>query len=306
MGQQRTGGTRAGNVDYAADTGCPLKTPNCLRLTFALQALVRQLLDNDIELVRPCRTGCLLLLSGLTANSLPSELTNRVYAEQHTDGGWVGPDDTMWSLLFLKLLGHRDADAFVKGVSFLHARRANQFGWGRSERDIPRIPITGRILHFLPEVHRPEYTDGLMKLWTKEKDSLTYKASFTLAAMRTAGSQPAQNSAIRQAIEWLTRQQNTDGGFSPWKGHPVGSDIYCTAISILGLLQYSAEVPHEVIEKAVEWMSVRQLGNGLWAYHQIEDGAAWGLYASYLVQTTLESRFYCSTIDGKQNVRVTS
>lgn len=263
------------------------KEPDRFRLVFALQALVRQLLENQIELVRPCRTACLLMLSGLAPNSIPRELGNRVVDEQHEDGGWVGPDDTMWALLFLKLTGLSATEHFRKGLVFLHNQRANEFGWGRSMRDIPRIPVTGRLLYFLPEVHCNNYTDGLLRLWDKEKNSLTYKAAFTLAAARTAQIQSERNTIIADAIAWLAEQQNSDGGFSPWRGHPVGSDIYCTAIALVGLLQYPNKDHTKMLSSALQWMASTQLGNGLWAYHQIEDGAAWGLYASYLAQETL-------------------
>lgn len=258
------------------------KSPNRLRLLFALQALVKQLLENDIELVRPCRTACLMMLSGLSSNSLPDELLSRVFVEQHEDGGWVGPDDSMWALLFLKLAGLSTTESFSKGISFLHNQRSNDFGWGRSERDIPRIPVTGRILHFLPEVCREDYIDALLRLWTYERNSLTYKASFTLAAAHTAGMLPTSSPLVLETIQWLGSQQNIDGGFSPWKGHPVGSDIYCTAIALTGLLQYPCETTQNVVTNGLAWMAEKQLSNGLWAYHQIEDGAAWGLYATYL------------------------
>lgn len=253
--------------------------PNRHRLIFALQALLRQLLANDIETPRPCRTACLLMLSGLSHNSIPAELVRRIYDEQHQDGGWVGPDDTLWALLFLRLLGCESSVSYERGIAFLHQNRVDEFGWGRSKRDIPRIPITGRILHFLPEMCSAKYMEGLLRLWSKERNSLTYKAALTLSALHTAGVDPSDVPLITETIDWLIGQQNDDGGFSPWKGHPVGSDIYCTSIATIGLTQYVSKVPMEILQKALRWTAINQLSNGLWAYHQIEDGAAWGSYA---------------------------
>jgi len=257
--------------------------PERARLVFALQVLLRQLLANDIETPRPCKTACLLLLSGLSTNSIPAELHNRIYSEQHEDGGWVGPDDTMWALLFLRLCGRSSDVPFKKGLQYLEAVKSNKYGWGRSERDIPRIPVTGRILHFLPELCTPQHLSGLLGLWEKEECSLTYKAAFTLAACSTAGIVPDDSRLVRSAVTWLISQQNDDGGFAPWKGHPVGSDIYCTSIAVFGLASYPCEVPGQTFRDSLNWMVRTQLGNGLWPYHQIEDGASWGLYAAVLL-----------------------
>lgn len=264
--------------------------PNRHRLVFAVQALLRQLLANDIETPRSCKTACLLLLSGISTNSIPPELKERIYIEQHEDGGWVGPDDTMWALLFLRLMGYHSDKCYEKGLLFLENSRANEYGWGRSERDIPRIPVTGRILHFFPELCISPYVEGLLRLWQKERNSLTYKAAFTLAASHTASITPDRSILIKETVEWLISQQNDDGGFSPWKGHPVGSDIYCTSIALFGLMQYSALVPMETFTKSLKWMSRTQLNNGLWPYHQIEDGAAWGLYATDRIMAALRSK----------------
>ena len=261
--------------------------PEQSRLVFALQVLLRQLLTNDIETPRPCKTACLLLLSGLSANSIPTELCNRIHSEQHEDGGWVGPDDTMWALLFLRLCGRSSDAPFKNGLQYLEAIKSNKYGWGRSERDIPRIPITGRILYFLPELCTLQHLSGLLSLWEKEEYSLTYKAAFTLAACSRSGIVPADSHLVQSAVKWLISQQNDDGGFAPWKGHPVGSDIYCTSIAMFGLASYSCNVPEQTFRNSISWMSRTQLGNGLWPYHQIEDGASWGLYATVLLTTLL-------------------
>lgn len=270
-----------------------VQMPKQARLVFALQALLRQLLENDIETPRPCKTACLLLLSGLSTNSIPTELYNRIYSEQNEDGGWVGPDDTMWALLFLRQCGRSSDEPFKKGLQYLEDVKSNEYGWGRSQRDIPRIPVTGRILHFLPELCTPQHLSGLLSLWEKEECSLTYKAAFTLAACSKAGITTADSHLVQNAVSWLISQQNNDGGFSPWKGHPVGSDIYCTSIAVFGLASYPCDVPGQTFRNSLSWMGRTQLANGLWPYHQIEDGASWGLYATVLLKAlvTAENTF---------------
>ena len=91
---------------------------------------------------------------------------------------------------------------------------------------------------------------------------------------------------IEETLDWLASQQELDGGFAPWKKHPVGSNIYCTAVSMLGMLKYIHLYPQyqQNLEKAYNYICSTQLPNGLWPYHEIEDGAAWGLRALNLFE----------------------
>ena len=71
--------------------------------------------------------------------------------------------------------------------------------------------------------------------------------------------------------------QEDDGGFSPWKGHPVGSDPWSTGIALWGLSKFSEIVPKDTIKRAVSWLESTQLPNGLWPYHYLDDGASMAL-----------------------------
>lgn len=255
--------------------------PNLKKLFFSLNSLLRQLLKNEIELPRISRTACLSIMGGVSPNSVPLAITDKIIAEQNTDGGWVGPDDTMWNVLFLKLVGLGDSQMYHRGLQFLQKNMQQNLGWGRSMRDIPRIPVTGRVLYFLPELNDHDALNRLLNLWDKEKNSLTYKAASVLMACKS-GSLPSSNTIVEDALGWLEKQQNDDGGFGPWRNHPAGSDVYCTALALLGIAQYYPYNP--VIDKAVSWMADTQLEIGLWGYHQIEDGAAWGWYALNAIQ----------------------
>lgn len=264
-----------------------IKLPRMEPLMFALRSLLNQQLANRLELRRPCRTAGLLLQSGLTPNSIPQDVICRIFDEQREDGGWVGPDDTMWALLYLKLIGEKNSDAYKRGIQWLRKNRSDNTGWGRSPRDIPRIPITGRIIHFLPEMRTARFLQRLEDLWFSERNSLTYKAAFTLMGFKACDYKPRHRNLKEETIAWLVNQQNDDGGFSPWKGHPVGSDIYCTAIALIGLLQEPQNVNPICFRRVSLWMRETQLNNGLWPYHEIEDGSGWGLYAVSLWQRIL-------------------
>jgi len=47
---------------------------------------------------------------------------------------------------------------------------------------------------------------------------------------------------------------------------------------VLGMLQYKEPVPGEVFQKSYQWLLNNRLSNGIWPYHEIEDGASWALY----------------------------
>lgn len=252
--------------------------PNRTKLFFSLNTLLRQLIRHEIELFRISRTVSLMLLGGLSPNSVPEIICERVLKEQRPDGGWVGPDDSMWIVLFLKLIGMGNSNCCISGINYLKNNKQENC-WGRSSRDIPRIPVTGRILFFLPELNTKENLENLLFLWQKEKNSLTYKAAFTIMACSKA-QVPCSNDLIHSAATWLQNQQNDDGGFGPWKNHPAGSDIFCTSVAMLALAQNDS-IPNvaNTLSKAFTWMSKSQLPNGLWPYHQIEDGASWAFFA---------------------------
>lgn len=131
----------------------------------------------------------------------------------------------------------------------------------------------------MPELCNVNQLHWLENLWLKEKNSLTYKAAYTLMAFKQNDYKPVNKDLIGYTMKWLLDQQEDDGGFAPWHGHPVGSNIYCTSVSCLGLLCYPEYCSKEKINNAYKYMVDNQLKNGLWAYHELEDGGAWGLMA---------------------------
>lgn len=232
----------------------------------------------NIELVRITKTASLLMQSGVSINSIPSIIVERCLQEQNTDGGWVGVLDTMWNVFFLKKINESQFHNQIKaGEKFLLDQKNKDGLWGRSKRDISRIPVTGLMLYLLPELGQKDILKNIEILWCTEKNSLTYKAAYILMVFRKTGHNPDNDALIPETVAWLAANQKEDGGFSPWKEHPVISDVFCTAIATLGLLQYREIVDPTIFEGAFQWLIKNQMNNGIWRFHEIEDGASWGL-----------------------------
>lgn len=220
------------------------------------------------------------MCSGLSTNSIPGAITRRCLDEQHEDGGWVSIVDTVWNAFFLKTLDESRFHTVIQNaLDFIRSRENNRGLWGRSQRDISRIPVTGLLFFLFPELANIDGLFLLEELWHSEKKSLTYKAAYTLMAFKAAGYTPRDKTLISDTVEWLMENQRPDGSFAPWKTHPAASDVFCTSVAVLGLLQYKESVLPETFEKSYNWLLSNRLPNGIWPYHEIEDGASWALYA---------------------------
>ncbi len=118
--------------------------------------------------------------------------------------------------------------------------------------------------------------------WKKEfsiNPKLTYKSAFTLMISKKNNYQFIDNNLFNNTIDWLASQQNEDYGWGPCKGQPIGSTPLYTGIAITGLLQYPERVNQNVIANGLNWIEKKQLENGLWPDHYIEEGSIWSLYA---------------------------
>lgn len=244
------------------------------RSVMCLHKMVREMYRKKIEMPRIIKCAAQLLDVGVSRNSILNNILEDCVARQYADGGFVGIADTIWSISFLKY--YDETETINKAMAWLKKQK-NSNGYGRSSRDMTRIPVTGLAYYLLPELATSEDINDLLELWLSEKNSLTYKAGFTLMALKKNSSKiTTPINLIQDTVDWLASQQNEDGGFAPWKGHPVGSNIYCTSIATLGLLSYYDMVEPRCIEKTYNYILDKQLKNGLWAYHEIEDGGAWG------------------------------
>ena len=258
------------------------KLPNLsvLKATVSLRAMLKEMLAKDLELKRITKTASLLLMSGLSPSSIPKKILDRCESEQDRDGGWVGIADTTWNVVFLSLYDkNRYQQIIDSGIKYLEANTNKSGLWGRSFRDVSRIPVSGLVLAMIPQLQKQCYLQKLEELWLSEIHSLTYKAGYTLMAFSSSGYVPQESEIITDTVSWLSFSQRRDGGFAPWKEHPVASDVLCTSIAILGLLGYKDLVSIDRFTKTLKWLEDNQLKTGIWAFHEIEDGASWGLYA---------------------------
>ena len=258
------------------------KLPNLsvLKATTSLRAMLKEMLAKELELRRITKTASLLLMSGLSPSSIPKRIIDRCKNEQNEDGGWVAITDTIWNVVFLSLYDKNTHQEIIdNGINYLEANTNKSGLWGRSSRDMSRIPVSGLLLDMIPQLQKQCYLQKLEELWQSEINSLTYKAAYTLMAFSSSEYVPQDSKIIIDTVSWLSMNQRKDGSFAPWKEHPVASDVFCTSIAILGLLRHKDIVPVYLFKNTLKWLEDNQLKNGIWAFHEIEDGASWGLYA---------------------------
>ncbi len=251
-----------------------------LRSICSLRSMIVEMHAKGLELGRITKTSAILLSVGVTCNSIPNELVSRCYREQEQDGGWKGIVDTMWNLYFLRQISvSPDTDIICRAIEYLNSNINKHGLWGRSRRDMSRIPVSGMILTLLPELATGERLNLLEKLWLSEMRSLTYKAAYVLMAFDKAKYVPYTGGLVSETVNWLLSNQREDGGFSPWREHPVESNVFCTGVAIVGLSKYCDVLMKPALNSALKWLVSNQLPHGLWPYHEIEDGSSWGCWS---------------------------
>lgn len=260
---------------------------NSNRATLSLLNMIKEMHRKGIENRRIVKTSTLLLMSGLTKDDIPSDIVNDCLRFQKDDGGYIGNTDTLWSVKFLSFYPEYFAER-ERAIKWLSEGNGIEPGYGRSKRDMHRIPVTGLLLYLLPELGDEKTLQWLEKTWLSEVNSLTYKAAYTMLAFSSCDYVPKTNSLIEDTLEWLSTQQEDNGGFGPWKGHPVGANVYCTSVALLALLIFGKECYYDSIKKGYEYLCKTQLRSGIWPYHEIEDGASWGLLALTQIERYME------------------
>lgn len=258
------------------------------RATMSLLNMCNEMFRKNIEIRRITKTCALLLMSGLSPHDIPKRIVDRCLSSQKDDGGFIGNTDTLWNIKFLEFYPQYREER-NRAIEWFISDNGNEEGFGRSKRDMHRIPVTGLALYLLPEITTEKTLEWLENTWSSEKNSLTYKAAYTILAFNKNEYTPKKNNnLIHETALWLKKQQEASGGFAPWLTHPVGENVYCTAVALLALISMHEDSYRAAIERAYKYLCTTQLKSGIWAYHEIEDGASWGLYALSQAERYLE------------------
>lgn len=247
----------------------------------ALCRFLCEALNSDLEAVRVARSTYVLLAIGCSRQSTFQwdNIANYVAERQHKDGGWNDIEETAWALGYLSKFGALYHNNLQRGKTWLASVRLSSGAWGKTSRDQPRIPITSLVKLMTPEVARRQTSTWLTKEWKTDLGGttpLTYKGAFYLLG-QINGHTTADEKLAKRTISHLVREQNEDGGFAPWKGHPVGSDPWTTGIVLWGLASSGKLAPKTTIKRSIQWLESTQLPNGLWPYHYLDDGTAMAL-----------------------------
>jgi len=255
-----------------------------------LSSFILQSLGRNLELVRAVRPGLALVFAGINpASDIFSKVTDQLIEAQRMDGGWSDPEETAWAAGVIRALkGDKDA-GLAAAKSWLKSERKAGGGWGRHPRDMARIPITGLISALVPEVIEQRDMDWMRSEWQRDFEGpvrLSYKGGFFL--LGTPRNQ--ENALVFRTIEHLAKDQNEDGGFGPWKGHPIGSDPWSTGVVLWGLSRWIKHVDPVVIEKALEWLRKTQLPSGYWPYHYLDDGTSLALIGAVSAMKALATK----------------
>lgn len=203
--------------------------------------------------------------------------------------------ETAWaSALFGRLQGAKSAPCQA-ALTWLHSVRLEDGGWGQHPREGMRIPDTAFIIELLPEVALPIDRTAVARTWAQDFQGpvrLSYKAGFYL--MTAAGAQDTDPALVEATVQHLLQDQNEDGGYAPWRGHPIGSEPWSTGVVLWGLSKYKELAGREVFARGLEWLQQNQLPDGSWPYHYLDDGTSIALAGGLAAAAALEDLTPCA------------
>jgi hypothetical protein len=233
------------------------------------------------EVKRLARCSVALVLSGaIPRSTLLKQVSSSIKARQNDDGGWHDVEETLWAARLLSAYSPEFAVFVAQALNFISAQKAADGAWGQSGRDMSRIPQTSLVAHFFPEVSDDCALHWLTKQWSADlgmETSLTYKGGFFLLGINAGQLTTEAHTLVEETTLYIAREQNDDGGFGPWKGHPIGSDPWSTGVVLWGLSRWIDRVDRRVIEKALDWLERTQLSSGYWPYHYLDEGTSYAL-----------------------------
>ena len=251
---------------------------NLSKTTKVLTGFISRAIEMNIEPVRIARStvAILSLSKQAVSNTIKQSIARFLKRKTVNTGGWSDPEETAWCLASLEKLNTRTGANVEAARVWLEATRHPRGGWGRHSRDMRRIVTTGLVVALLPEVANQSDRQWIRKEWEKELCGvvkLCYKGGFYLLAEK----RDAETALPDATIRFLEQDQNDDGGFGPWKNHPVGSDPWSTGIVLWGLSCWIDRVDKSVVERALAWLEKTQLPSGYWPYHYLDEGTSYAL-----------------------------
>ncbi len=233
------------------------------------------------EASRLARAGLALMAVGCSPNSplVASVLAPYLLSLQRRDGGWTDVDETAWCAGFLASCGQPYLTELAAAQAWLRSQRLPTGGWGRTSRDCCRLPTLGLLSALVPNLVDSASVQVATQEWESDlggEAPLTYKAAFFLMT------QPSQDrltcsSLVWRTIRFLEAQQEDDGGFGPWRNHPLGSDPWSTGAVLWGLARFGPQVRPGFFGATADWLAQRQLPDGNWPYHYLDDGTSMAL-----------------------------
>lgn len=245
--------------------------------TGRLTIFANDALSRSLENIRIARTVHALLLTGITdSDKLIQQAIDFFLKKQRLDGGWADPEETAWAAGCISQMRGYEDPAVQSAIKWLHSVRLQSGGWGRHLRDQARIPITALISTLIPEAFKNEDLRWLQNEWARDFSGpvrLSYKGGFCLLATP----QGQGDELVARTIAHLSDDQNDDGGFAPWKAHPIGSDPWSTGVVLWGLSRWANLVELSVLERALGWLQKNQLPSGYWPYHYLDEATSLAL-----------------------------
>lgn len=226
-------------------------------------------------------------------NTISFERVLRYLREcQLEDGGWADVEETAWAAGFIVQMKRKDTSSVSAAIQWLRTNHIDGVGWGKHKRDRARIPTTSLVLTLLPEAGSDEDYKWVAKEWAKDLSGavqLSYKAGFYLLVADHPICRDNPD-LIDRTISHLVNDQNDDGGFAPWKNHPIGSDPWSTGVVLWGLSKWIDRIDTVVIEKALQWLEVTQLPSGYWPYHYLDEGSSYALIGAVSAMRAMASQ----------------